>query len=81
MKNACFWDVTPCSSCENHTVFLHSVLFLLVTASSLILVTLMMEAIPSTETSALTRATWHNIPEDSILFTDLYLMSTTLAHY
>jgi hypothetical protein len=31
------------------------------------LVTLMMEAIHSTETSALTRITWHYIPEDGIL--------------
>jgi hypothetical protein len=44
---------------------------LLVTAnivpSSLILVDLMVEAIHSFESSVLTRATWHNIPEDTIL--------------
>jgi hypothetical protein len=52
-------------------VFLRGVGRLLVTAnvfpSSPILVTLMMEALSSCDTSVLTRATWRNIPQDGII--------------
>jgi hypothetical protein len=59
MKNGVFWDVTSCG-----------VRRLLVTAnvpSSPILVTVMMEAQSSSETSTLTRATRRNIAEDAVL--------------
>jgi hypothetical protein len=53
------------------TAFLRSVRRLLVTAnvfrSSSILVTLIMEAIRSSETSVIARATRRNIPEDRVL--------------
>jgi hypothetical protein len=56
----------------SYIVFLRRVFRLLLAAnalpSSLIFVTLMMEAIRSSETSVLTRVKRRNIPEDSVLF-------------
>jgi hypothetical protein len=70
MKNGVFWDVTPCGSCKKF-VFFRSVRRLLVTAnvvpSSPTFVTLMIEALSSSETSVITRPTRRNIPEDDIL--------------
>jgi hypothetical protein len=55
---------------NNRILFLCSLRRLLVTAnvvpSSSIVVTLMMDSLRSSEMSDLTRATWHNIPEDGI---------------
>jgi hypothetical protein len=63
-------------------VFLRSVRRLLDTSnvvpSSSILVTLMKEALSSSETSDLTRSTRRNIPEDGILRSLLNLFSSTL---
>jgi hypothetical protein len=81
MKNAVFWDVTLCGFCKNRCFGgawrrLHhqddknrrtrNNVGRNVVPSSTILVALMMEALSSSETSVLTRATWRNISEDGI---------------
>jgi hypothetical protein len=72
-KSVVFWDMRPCGSCNNRRFggmySLHNQQ-LLVTAnvpSSLILVTLMMEVIRSSETSVLTETIWRYIPDNGIL--------------
>jgi hypothetical protein len=65
VKNAVFWDVTPCCCCKNRCV-----LRLLVTANvvptSPTLVTLMIKKACPSGTSVLRKATSRNIPEDGI---------------
>jgi hypothetical protein len=60
MKNGVFWDVTPCGFWYFFAVRAS------VVPNSPILLTLMKEALSSSQTLALTRATRHNNPEDGI---------------
>jgi hypothetical protein len=66
MKNAVFWDVTPCGSSKNGRFGGNHLLVTADTPSSLIPFTLMMAAIHSSETSVLTRARRRHSPEDGI---------------
>jgi hypothetical protein len=74
IKNAIFWDVTPCRSCVNRRVGGTYRLHLQGrkirerrTSSLADFFTLKMEAIRSSETSVHTRSTRRHIPEDGIL--------------
>jgi hypothetical protein len=64
--NTVFWDITRRGSCKNRCTLLQLLLTANVFPNSPILVTLMMEAIFSSETWVLKRVTRSNIPEYGI---------------
>jgi hypothetical protein len=70
---------------QRYYIVLRGMLQLLVTAnvvpSSPILVTLMMEATRTSETSVLTRAVWHYIPEDGVLNSHCHETSNLTLFY
>jgi hypothetical protein len=67
MKNAVFWDVSPCGSYSISSQPASVASYGERCSCSQILVTLKMEALYSPETSVLTRSTRRNIREDGIL--------------
>jgi hypothetical protein len=78
MKNGVFWDVTLFVSCKNRRSMRRLLDTASVVPSSPILVTLMKEALSSSETSVLTRVTKRNIPEDTLQIF-LYFTASRLA--
>jgi hypothetical protein len=74
MKNAVFCDVTPCGFCKKRRKNRRLLVTANVVLSSPILVTLMVEALSSSETSVFTTATRRKIPGDIILHSIYFFM-------